>query len=310
MSVGKDLIDWLLASPVPSIRHAAMTRLLGWDSTHPQVQREREQIMRQGPAPTILAGQTSRGNWQPERSYYTPKYTSTHWSMLLLAELDVDGKDAAPRRGAAYMLEATQEEADQNAETKAHGLSCFWGNLLRYALHCGYAADPRLNVIVDHLVRDALYYGWQCPHNWEIPCAWGAARSLWGLALLPEDQRSPEVGVAIERGLEFLLAGEALVRGEFPHGGRVHKIWSRLNFPLFYQADVLFVLRVAAELEALDCPGAQPALVWLRERRKRTGRWRGASPFRQRTWQGLSDAQDVDRWVSLQAAYILRSAAS
>lgn len=309
MSLGKDLIDWLLASQIPSIRHAAMTKLLGWPSTHAQVRRERQEIMRAGPVPAILAGQTSRGNWQPERSYYTPKYTSTHWSMLLLAELNVDGEKAAARRGAAYMLEATKQEADQNEETKAHGLSCFWGNLLRYALHCGYAGDPRLKVIADYLAHDGLHYGWQCPHNWEIPCAWGAARSLWGLALLPGDQRSREVEATIERGLDFLLAGETLVRGEFPHGGRIHAIWSRLNFPLFYQADVLFILRIAAELKALAHPGAQPALAWLRERRTRTGRWRGSSPFRQRTWPDLGEAQDVDRWVSIQAANILRSAA-
>jgi hypothetical protein len=105
------------------------------------------------------------------------------------------------------------------------------------------------------------------------------------------------------------LAGERLIQGDFPTGGNAHRIWSRLNFPLFYQADVLFVLRVAEELNALDRDGARAALDWLAARRTRTGRWRGASPFRQRTWQVLGDAHDTNRWVSLHAAHVLQSAA-
>jgi hypothetical protein len=207
MSLGKDLIDWLLASPTPSIRHATMTKLHGWDSAHPKVLAERKEIMRRGPVPAILEGQTAHGNWQPERSYYTPKYTSTHWSMLLLAEFDVDGTHPGARQGVENMLATTKDEVEQAVAEKAHGLSCFWGNVLRYALHCGFSDDPRLPPIVEYLVRDALDWQWQCEHNWEHRCAWGAARSLWGLALLPAELRSRDVEAAIEAGLGFLLAG-------------------------------------------------------------------------------------------------------
>ena len=68
MSLGKDRIDWLLASSSPSIRHAAMTKLLGWDSSRPQVLAERREIMRRGPVPAILEGQSERGHWQPEHT--------------------------------------------------------------------------------------------------------------------------------------------------------------------------------------------------------------------------------------------------
>jgi len=308
MSVGKDFIGWLLASPTPSIRHAAMTKLLGRGAENSQVLAERNQIMRRGPVPVILEGQTSNGSWQPERSYYTPKYTSTHWSMLLLAELNVDGRDPRAQRGVEYMLSETEAEVREQIVRKGHGLSCFWGNLIRYALHCGFSSDPRLSVIIDYMLRDALEWQWRCRHNWGHPCAWGAARSLWGLALLPLDMRTREVEEAIQKGLDFLLAGEKLIQADFPRGGGVHRIWSRLNFPLFYQADILFVLRMAADHNALAHPGARAALDWLAARRQRNRRWRGASPFRQRTWHALSDAGDVNRWVSLHAAHVLRPA--
>jgi hypothetical protein len=264
--------------------------------------------MRAGAVPAILSGQIAAGSWRNERSYYTPKYVSTHWSMLLLAELDADGADPRVRRGAEHMLAATEARVQESLEGAAYGMSCFWGNLLRYALHCGFAGDHRVSLITDYLLRDALQWKWKCKYNWDELCAWGAARALWGLALLPEAARAPDVEAAIEAGLEFLLDGERLVHGAFPTGGSVHTLWSRLNFPLFYQADVLFILRVATELKALGRDGARPALEWLKARRKKSGRWRGSSPFKRRTWDALSDAEEINRWVSLQAARILKEA--
>jgi hypothetical protein len=78
-----------------------------------------------------------------------------------------------------------------------------------------------------------------------------------------------------------------------------------MNFPLFYQADILFVLRVLAELGALDRPGARPALEWLAARRTANGHWRGTSPFGSRTWPALAGREETSRWVSLQAAAVL-----
>ena len=78
-----------------------------------------------------------------------------------------------------------------------------------------------------------------------------------------------------------------------------------LFFPLFYQTDILFVLRVLAELGIIDHPGAQPAVDWLRNRQMSNGHWRGASPFRQRTWKVLGSGDETNRWVSLHAAMVL-----
>ena len=201
-----------------------------------------------GPIPALLARQTERGNWANERSYYSPKYTSTHWRMTLLAELAADPADERLRRGAEFMLAATAADTEADAATAGHGWVCFWGNLLRYALYCGFDDDPRVARLIERVVRDATEAGWRCRHNDELPCAWGAARALWGLAALPAkpakpaERRSPEVAAAIASGLALLLEGDRLVRADYPTPGKVHEIWAHINFPLFYQADILFVL--------------------------------------------------------------------
>ncbi|MBI4758300.1 MAG: aldo/keto reductase [Chloroflexi bacterium] len=194
-----DLIHWLLAASTPSIRYLTLRSLLTRPAGDPEVEAAHQAIMTEGPIPAILAGQADEGNWAGERGYYTPKYTSTHWSMLLLAELNADGADSRLRRGAAFMLAATQGELKQAITRGAHGLSCFWGNLLRYALHCGQADDPRVHAIVNYLAHDAQEAGWRCSYNGELPCAWGAARALWGLAALPARPRFPQAEAAIHR---------------------------------------------------------------------------------------------------------------
>ncbi len=108
--------------------------------------------------------------------------------------------------------------------------------------------------------------------------------------------------------LALLLEGNRLPRADYPTPGKVHEIWSHVNFPLFYQADIPFVLHVAAELGALDHPGASPALAWLAALRRDDGVWHGTSPFR--TPRGLWDHGEIDRWVTLHAASVLDAAAA
>jgi hypothetical protein len=205
------------------------------------------------------------------------------------------------------MLAATQGELKTTLDKGGHGLSCFWGNLLRYALHCGQTDTPHIQNIIQYLAHDAQRE-WRCAYNGELPCAWGAARALWGLAALPIQQRLPQIEATIQSGLTFLLETHRLVEADYPTSGRVHPLWFRLNFPLYYQVDILFVLKVLDGLGALAHPGAQPALEWLISQRGPEGRWHGVSPYRRRTRLGLAEPEETSRWISLYSTIVLRHA--
>ena len=308
------LSQWLMDSPTPSIRYLTLRKLLGRGEDDGDVQAEREAMRTSGAIPSILEQQTDEGYWRGDRKYYGRKYSGTHWSMILLPELAADPDDPRMRRGADFMLGITDNNYmledrfdDSVPSPQAFGFTCLWGNILRYAAYCGMADDPRVPPIVDYVARNLDAGGCHCMINAYLPCAWGAARSLWGLAALPE--RSEAVERAIDKALGFLLeSGHDLSTGDYPTPGTIHKLWTTLNFPLFYHADVLFVLRVLGELGALGHPGAQPALQSLEAQRKPNGRWRGTSPYGARTWKLSQDKQDTSRWVSLHAAIVLKQA--
>lgn len=304
--IGVALIEWLLASEIPSIRYLTRRRLLGQDEQDPQVQAERRAMTETGPIPAILAGQTEKGNWAGENSYYTPKYTSTHWSMTLLAELHAEPADPRLLRGVEFMLSMPINQAAKTATASADW-ECLWGNMLRYVAYAGFGRDERAEPLIRSLCQAALEQNWRCRGNSQLPCTWGAIRGLWGLAALPAGQRTGEVAQAIQVTLSWLLETNDLTTADYPTQ-QVSKYWDQLSFPLFYQADILLVLRLAAELDALDYPGARRALAWLQSRRDKQGRWHGASPFR-RMWLSVApDRTETDRWVSLFAADVIQKA--
>jgi hypothetical protein len=308
------LTDWLIDSPTPSIQYLTLRRLLGRGEDDADVQAARRAMRMTGPIPKITARQSPGGNWEGDPHYYGRKYVGTHWSLILLPELAADPDDPALRQGVEFMLTETAKngmlEDRFNRPTPSpaeFGFTCLWGNILRYAVYFGYADDPRVSPMVEYMVRNLTTGGCHCHINNFLPCAWGAARVLWGLAAL--SNRSQTVESAILTTVDFLLeSGYELAVGAYPTRGTVHTLWSKLNFPLFYQTDVLFVLRVLGEVGALGRPSAQPVLQWLEAQRLPDGHWRGNNPFSSRTWRIGTGTQDVNRWVSLHAAIVLQQA--
>ena len=186
--VSQETIDWLLESQIPSIRYLTRqaTCCTGRRRQRPSrpTGRQSWRVVR---FLEILTGQTPAGHWAGEKSYYTPKYVSSHWSMQLMAELAAEPGDPRVRRGAEFMLADTARRWGERLENGHYGLACFWGNLLRYVQPSMPADDERIGRIVAYLGNEALESEWRCAYNDELPCAWGAVRALWGLALCPPE---------------------------------------------------------------------------------------------------------------------------
>ena len=301
------LTDWLLRAETPSIRLITLRDLLGRPAGDISLRQALQDVAGSGPVPAILAAQQSEGHWFARRNYYSPKYRSTHWSMLLLTELEVAPSDARFTKGTDFMLSVTGDESKPHTSMGRQKESCFWGNLLRYVAHAGLQNDPRVERAIDDLTSRGLQDNWVCVHFGDR-CPWGVLRALWGLATLPSQQRTADVNATIESGLRFLLEEHDFLAGKYPRRSTYLKNWHKLAFPHFAHADLLFALRVLADLDALEHPAAQRALDWLQQQRRGDGRWQGISPFRSRTWEFPGGREDINRWVSLHSELVLRKA--
>jgi hypothetical protein len=299
-----DPMPWLLERRDPAVRANTLRSLLDRGPRDPELREAQIRAMSAPPISTILKKQGADGRWTGE-SMYTPKYVSSHWQNLLLVEYGVDPSDPRVRRGARKILEdlSTKPNAMGWVLDADHGMSCFTGNVVRYVSLAGFGADPRLEPLVERLVRDSKKFDAACVINEENPCAWGYARLIWGLAALPESARSREVERTLRRGVEFLFSYK-VERGAYPAPYGQSHLWRQLSFPLFYQADVLFVLRAIDAAGAIDDERAQPALAWLLARQDARGRWGGRAPYGDR----MPSRIDASKWVTLQAATILKHA--
>jgi hypothetical protein len=305
-----DRMAWLLEAETPSIVYQARRDLRPPHSSTRELQQSKRRVLREGAVPAILARQSKGGRWKIDRGYYGPKFYSTHWSMLLLAELGVDGSDGRFRRGAEYMLDATQNQVEEGLENTSYEWSCLYGNILRYTMQAHLRNDTRAENLIRFCAQAMAEKPCACRINGDKPCAWGVVRTLWGLAAIPESARDAGTKKAIRLGIRFLLEEHHLAAADYPRHPKtkINPIWFKLSFPLFYHADILFTLRMLDELNALDQRGARKALDWLEEARRPDGRWKGTSPFRTRTWREMGAPAETDRWVTLQALRILRHA--
>jgi len=299
-----DPLPWLLEKRDPAVRAMTLRNVLERSPRDPELREANARAMSSPPISTILRRQGADGRWNgPE--LYSPKYTGSHWSMLLLAEYGIDASDARVRAGARRILEdlAAGRAKMEWATDRDHGVACFFGNVVRYVSAAGYGTDPRLEPLVQRLVREAKKYDAACYINGDQPCAWGYARLVWGLAALPEGARPREVERALRRGVEFLLTYRP-DKGDYPAPYGTSYLWRQVSFPLFYQADVLFVLRALDAADALDDPRAQSSIAWLLARQDERGRWGGRAPYQDR----MPSRIDASKWVTLQAITLLKHA--
>lgn len=299
-----DPLPWLLERRDPAVRASALRWLLDRGPKDPELREAQARAMSAPPISTILGKQGPDGRWSGQ-SMYTPKYVASHWQNLLLVEYGVDASDPRVRRGARRILEDLCARPERMAWVLEpdHGMSCFLGNVVRYVALAGYGTDARLEPLVERLVRDSKKFDAACAINDEQPCAWGYARLLWGLAALPSAARTRDVERTIRRGVEFLFSFR-VERGAYPAPYGQSHLWRQLSFPLFYQADVLFVLRAIDAAGGIGDARAQPALASLLARQDSRGRWGGRAPYADR----MPSRIDASKWVTLQATTLVKHA--
>jgi len=300
-----DPVPWLLERSDPAVRAQTLRSLLDKGPRDPDLRDAQQRAMNMPPISTILRRQKPDASW-PGANLWGPKYEASHWVNLLLVEYGVDSGDSRVRRAARYVLEELGRPGRGGMDwvfNKDHGASCLIGSVVRYVALAGYGNDERLEPLVQRLVHDSKEFDAACWINGDQPCAWGYARLIWGLAALPESARTREVQRTLRRGVEFLLSFR-VERGRYPTDTAPSYLWRQLSFPLFYQADVLFVLRALDAAGAIDDDRAQPAIGWLLARQDERGRWGGRAPYAAR----MPSRVDASKWVTLQACTILKHA--
>ncbi len=327
-----DSLEWLLEPDDPGVRYLALRDLLDRPPHDPELRAAQAEAHAQGPIAATLDGMNEAGYWVEPGPGYNPKYRSTIWAIILLAQLGASARlDGRVAQGCAYLLDHSLAAGGQFTITGAPSgtVDCLQGNLCAALLDLGYD-DPRLEGAFDWMARTVTgegiapaeerraavrYYagkcgpGFACGANNKLACAWGAVKVMLAFGKLPPQRRTPLIERAIAQGAAFLL-GTDPARAEYPTGysDKPSGNWWKFGFPVFYVTDLLQNVEALVGLGYQDDPRLAGALALIRAKQDAQGRWALDYDYTGKTWAEFGGKKQPNKWVTLRALRVLKAA--
>jgi hypothetical protein len=327
-----DLLTWLLDPAEPGVRYLALRDLLDRSADDPELIAARATAHQHGPIAEILAQMRPDGYWVEPGSGYNPKYRSTVWAIILLAELGARmEEDQRIAQACAYLLDQALAPGGQfaSATAPAGTADCLQGNLCWSLLELG-CQDPRLERAFEWMARTVTgeglapmsdkkaplrYYAgkcgplFACGANNKLSCAWGGAKVMMAFSRLPVERRTPLIDSAIRAGAEFFLAADPAT-ANYPNGyaNKPSGNWWKFGFPVFYITDILQIAEALAALGYGADPRLANALALVRDKQDEHGRWALDYDYAGKTWVDFGAPKQPNPWVTIRALRALKAA--
>jgi hypothetical protein len=326
-------LPWLLEADTPGVRYLALRDLLDCPPGDPELSAAQQAAQTQGPIATILDAMAEPGYWAEPGPGYRPKYRSTVWAIIMLAQLGASSAlDERIARACDYILDHALAPGGQFSAsgTPSGTADCLQGNLC-WALVALGCDDPRLALAYEWMARtvtgeglapaterqaELRFYASQCGpsfacgSNNKLPCAWGGAKVMMAFSAWQAERRTPLIERAIDQGVAFLFstdpAGAAYPSGfsDKPSGN-----WWKFGFPIFYVTDILQIVEALVGLGYGHDPRLANALTLIREKQDSQGRWPLEYSYAGKTWVDFGAKKQPNKWVTLRALRVLKAVA-
>jgi len=326
-----DPLPWLLEPDSPGARYLALRHLLELPQDDPHLLAAQAAAHTQGPIATILSEMEESGYWSKSGPGYLPKYRSTVWSIIMLAQLGAVAEDD-PRleRACAYLLDHALASGGQFSASGAPSgtADCLQGNMCTALLDLGYD-DPRLEVAFEWMARTLTsegvapnserdapvrYYAgkcgplFACGSNNKLPCAWGGVKVMLAFARWPASRRTPLIERAIQQGVDFFFNTDP-ANADYPSGfsDKPSGNWWKFGFPVFYVTDLLQIVEALVALGYGADPRLSNALEIIRQKQDKHGRWALEYSYTGKTWVDFGPKKQPNKWVTLRALRVLKA---
>jgi hypothetical protein len=307
-------VQWLLDGD-PAIRWQALRDLVG--AAERTVERERRRISRCGWGARLLARQDPEGTWAGGQSsdggLYSPKWTSTTYTMLTLRDFGLLPSSPQARKACKLLLDqGLQRDGGINygiwAKWTRRSETCVTGMVLSILSYFKYE-DERLDTIAGHLLEQQMPDGgWNCrrPAGATHASVHTTISALEGLRQyeLHRGRELRAVGDAQGRGREFLLM-HRLFRSH--RTGKIIKpVFTRFSFPPRWHYDILRALDYFQAVKAPYDQRLAEAIDIVRRSQHADGLWPLNNRYRGKTYFEMERLGAASRWNTLRALRVLR----
>ena len=309
MVADKGVVEWLLEGD-PSVRWQTMRDLQGRGER--TVARERNRVAQAGWGARLLELQDASGQWGG--GVYTPKWTSTTYTLLVLRGLGLPAGNPRALKGCRLLLDrGLYSDGGINLGWgRRPSETCVTGMVLSMSAFFGLD-DERLERLAEHLLEQQMSDGgWNCQlwrgatHS-SFHTTIGVLEGLRDYELL-NPASAPRLREAQARAREFLLV-HRLFRAH--RTGRVIRPeFLRFAFPPRWHYDVLRALDYFQECRAPRDERLAEALALVRAKSRADGRWLLAAGYPGKIHFEMEKAGWPSRWNTLRALRVLKWASS
>lgn len=297
------VVDWLLEGD-PAVAWQTQRDLTNadpdvWSAT-------RRRIATEGWGRRLLDEQGPDGLWGG--GLYQPKWTSTHYTLMLLRRLGLPPGNDQAVAGVMRLLDDADWVDGGVSYWSGRLLAerCVNGMVLSLASYFG-VGEPRVDSIAGLLIGSRLADGgWNC-RDYE-----GATHSsfhttisvLEGLLLWQRLTGSTAADDAMASGQEFLLRHR--LYKSHRTGSVINQAWVTFHFPPRWHYDVLRGLDYLRDAGASTDERAADGIDLVRAKRRQDGRWDKGTQYGGATYFMLEPGRVPGRWNTLHASRVLQ----
>jgi len=319
-------IEWLLSEINPSVRYFTLTELLGKDDQNTEVIETRNNIMKVGIVPEILAHQKESSYWVSPTRFYHTKYTGTVWQLIILAEHGADSSDIRIKNACNYILKNSQDIesygfAVNNSKKSGGGrhtevIPCLTGNMLWSLIKLGFIDDERVSKGIEWIIKyqrtdDGSTFP---PNEWPYDkfeicwgkhsCHMGVVKSLKALSAIPETIRTKPINDKIDALIEYLMIHH-IYKKSHDLISIAKPGWLKPGFPLMYQTDILEILDILTDLKVKDAR-MNDAISILKSKQNKEKRWNLENSYNGKMLVDIEEKGNPSRWITYKALKILK----
>ncbi|HYW47811.1 MAG TPA: hypothetical protein VE959_33395 [Bryobacteraceae bacterium] len=301
-------LTWLLDGD-PSVRWQALRDLKG--AAERAWTREQRRVAKEGWGARLLQLQDPTGRWA--NGIYTPKWTSTTYTMVLLRSLGLAARHPQALRACRVLLDTgfwSDGGINFYPRWSKRSETCISSMVLAVLSWFDFD-DPRADRLAEHVIAQQMADGgWNCR---AMPGCGGATHGSFHTtisaleALLdyqrfrPANARASQAAQA--RGREFLLV-HRLFRSHRT-GAVVKAVMTRFSFPPRWHYDVLRGLDYFRDCGAPRDERLSDAIALVEERRPPDGRWLLQNRYAGKTFFELEAVGEPSRWNTLRCLRVL-----
>jgi hypothetical protein len=301
------LIDWLLKGDV-AIQYQVSRDLLNVKKTEVEILQDR--ISTEGWGKRFLDKQKSNGHWGI--SFYQPKWTSTHYTLLDLKTLGLNPENRQVQTSVDMVLQ--QPPGNSGGINLAVSLKesdvCINGMILSYSSYF-LPTHKRIKEIIDYLLGVQMHDGgWNCQYKLSGTTHSSLHSTLSVLEGLLQYRRSlngyriNDIKNAENKSVEFILRHN--LYQSHRTGKTIDQRFLRLSFPCRWRYDILRCLDYLQDAKRPYDPRMQLALDIIAGKQDKNGKWPLQEKHRGAVHFDMEKNGSPSRWNTLRALRVLK----